>query len=166
MKIEFTVLGVAAPQGSMYARYSEKLKRAWVVPDNKKTGPWRQAVAASALKAREASPGDWPMSGPVDMDVVFHLPRPTGHYGSNGLKPSAPAFPAVKPDLSKLVRAAEDAINDLVFEDDARVVHHNVWKLYSDRAEPPRAVFHLRELPRTVADLQAAGQGVIDDPRR
>ena len=146
MKLSFTVRGVAAPQGSMYARYSPRLQRAFVVPDNKKTGPWRQEVAGVAEAARAAAPGSWPTSEPVELRVRFALPRPTGHSGKRGLKASAPRYPAKKPDLSKLVRALEDALSGIVYDDDARIVRHRVEKVYAEAGQAPCAFVEVEVL--------------------
>lgn len=38
--------------------------------------------------------------------------------------------PSCKPDLDNLVKAAKDALNGVVWDDDAQVVHIEAWKLY------------------------------------
>lgn len=97
-----------------------------------KVKPWRAACASaaahmmSALEVADARPWD----GAVQLEAVFTVPRPGGHYGVNGLKPSAPRYPKVKPDLTKLLRAAEDAFKGIVWTDDQRVVAQLTRKLY------------------------------------
>jgi Holliday junction resolvase RusA-like endonuclease len=127
-KIVFTVPGVPAPQGS---------KRAFVVGGravmaeaNQATKPWRAAVAAAAV---EAMP-DGPVASPVDMELVFLFPRPKGHYGSRGLRPSAPVYKTTKPDVDKLTRAVLDAITGIVIRDDAQVVQLRAIKTFGDGA--------------------------------
>jgi Holliday junction resolvase RusA-like endonuclease len=64
-----------------------------------------------------------PIAGPVRVRMAFTLPRPKS--AKKG------AVPSKKPDLSKLVRATEDALTDAaVWEDDARVVHIDACKSY------------------------------------
>lgn len=73
------------------------------------------------------------ITGPVTLRVTFVRPRPAGHYGRTGLRPSAPAHPTVRPDLTKMLRALEDALTGVVWRDDAQVVHLDVVKAYGDR---------------------------------
>jgi len=75
---------------------------------------------------------------------VFRLPRPKGHYGTGRnvamLKPSAPLFPAGRPDLDKLLRSTFDALGEAgVWGDDAQVVAARGRKVYTTGYEPPGA---------------------------
>ena len=132
--LTFTVLGTPAPQGSFRAAYSAKSKRAFVIQSCKRTMPWRQEVAAKAEEAMSHSDQRLVgiFTGPLKLTAFFYMPRPKGHYGKKGLRPSAPPFPDKKPDLSKLVRAIEDAMTGIVYVDDAQIVSYDVEKLYSD----------------------------------
>lgn len=150
MRLGFTVLGVAAPQGSFRAMISKGTGKAFLQQSSKRTMPWRQEVAAVAADACEGAEGAWPVNGPVGLRVSFFLPRPTGHAGKRGLRPSAPRFPATKPDLSKLVRAIEDALTGIVFSDDARIVWQRVEKLYADDGVAPHAEVEIEVLPEKI----------------
>ena len=92
---------------------------------------WRQDVAARAHEQMETRP--W--VGAVDVAITFWLPRPKGHFGSgrnaDKLRPSASLFPAVTPDLDKLVRSVLDALTGVCFEDDRQVVGLLVTKRYA-----------------------------------
>lgn len=138
--VSFTVLGIPAPQGSFRAAYSEKSKRAFLVQSCKRTMPWRQEVAAVAAKAMK---GLALLDGAAELTVYCFLPRPRSHYGKHGLRPSAPKYPTPKPDLSKMVRAIEDALTGVVWTDDSRVVSQHNHKLYAD-SEPPKAIVEVR----------------------
>lgn len=70
------------------------------------------------------------------MIVEFFLPRPKGHFGVHGVKRSAPKYPTVRPDATKLMRPLEDALTGIVWKDDSRIVEQVVRKSYGD---PPRA---------------------------
>jgi Holliday junction resolvase RusA-like endonuclease len=80
--------------------------------------------------------GAEPLAEPLQMRLMFFLPRPKGHFGtgknSAKLKASAPLAPAVKPDLDKLVRAVLDALTGVVFRDDCQVAGLSCSKLYAD----------------------------------
>lgn len=127
----FNVLGIAQPQGSMK---SFRAKSGIIITksDNPRLKPWRQAVAAAAIEA-----GLKALDGPVAVDITFYLPRPKGHFGARGLKASAPAFPIVKPDADKVLRAVLDALTGVGYRDDSQVVHAVSGKRYCDEGQAP-----------------------------
>jgi crossover junction endodeoxyribonuclease RusA len=126
-----------APQGS-----KRHVGGGVMIESCKAVKPWRLLVAQSAIAARVPL-----LRGPVRLSLVFLFPRPAGHYRKNGtLKPSAPAYHAVKPDGSKLQRSTEDALSGLVIEDDARIVG-TVWdKRYCVGSERPGALITVIQL--------------------
>jgi Holliday junction resolvase RusA-like endonuclease len=154
VKLFIDVLGTPAPQGSKRAFAIRKGgvptgRVAVVEQQDKRVKSWRQAVLEAALSAVAKSDGDWSddregsPGGPVGLKVIFYLKRPAGHYGSgknsNKVKPSAPGLPARMPDLSKLIRATEDALTDAgVWADDGQVVVCRAHKVWAD-ARPPGA---------------------------
>lgn len=147
-RAEFTVYGIPAPAGSKRA-YVVK-GRAVVTDDSKRSRPWKSDVTAAAADAMGGRPL---LRGPLSLYVQFVVPRPKGHFGARGLRPSAPTRPAVKPDATKLLRAVEDACNGVVWRDDSQIVGQLVWK---DYGEPACArVFVLELEPVTPADLAA-----------
>lgn len=154
--ISFEVAGVPVPQGSKVARVVGKRIKLrsgkYAVVDPKvilteqsdmqsATQPgqrlvrWREhIVRAGALAWREAMPRGaalWDCG--VELSCEFVIPRPDGDWTSAGaLRKSARAEPSVKPDLSKLVRAVEDALSGVVYRDDSRIVAYGrVWKRYA-----------------------------------
>lgn len=128
------VVGVAGepiPQGSMRA-FVVKGGRPIVTADNARTRPWKASVADAAATAVERR-GMAPLAGPVDVDVVFRMPRPKGHFNRHGaLLPSSPSTPAGRPDIDKLARAVLDALTGIVFRDDSQVVRLGLAKVYAD----------------------------------
>lgn len=132
--IVIDVLGTPAPKGSARAFFKAGMKRAIVVKDNDaKQKGWDLNVRTQALAAMGEHP-----DGPAFVDValavtlVFRLTRPKGHWSpKGGLKPSAPARPATKPDIDKLARSTLDALTGLVFDDDSRIVKLSVRKEYA-----------------------------------
>jgi Holliday junction resolvase RusA-like endonuclease len=63
-----------------------------------------------------------PFSGPVNLNLVFNMPRPKGHFGKNGLKVNAPRYHIGKPDADNLAKAVMDALSNLgVWADDSTV---------------------------------------------
>lgn len=133
-QVVINIVGIPAPQGSMSAGVS-KSGKAFVRSDNPMTRPWRSAVA---FEAKQAMVGKLPLEGPLRLTAVFQFPRPRSHYRgkSQELKAGAPLFKASKPDVSKLVRAVEDALTGIVYCDDARIAIIETQKVYADEGGP------------------------------
>lgn len=129
--IEFFVPGVPKPAGSKRAFRNAKTGRIIVTDDCKKGKDWRGDVrfVATTAVGDDASPLD----GPLYLYVDFHMPRPKGHFGRNGVKASAPAYPTSKPDATKLLRCIEDALTGILWRDDAQIVMQSVSKIYADK---------------------------------
>ena len=140
-RLEFTVLGRPQPAGSkkVVTAGGKPGGRPMLVEDAKRSKPWQAVVTAIAFEEMHAREQ---LAGPLLLEVDFYLARPRGHYGTgrnfDKLKPSAPRYPAVKPDATKLIRAVEDAITAAgVWRDDAQIVTQVVRKRYGhpERAE-------------------------------
>lgn len=129
--IAFRVLGLPAPGGSKKAFFRPGMKYPSIVEDCERNKPWRDSVTAAALEAMSGQP---PMIGPLYLKVTFNMPRPKGHHGSGKnagkVRESAPPYPAVKPDATKLLRSTEDALAGIIWRDDAQVVTQHVEKVY------------------------------------
>jgi Holliday junction resolvase RusA-like endonuclease len=153
--LTFTVYGKPAPAGSkrVLPRGGRAGGRPIVVDDSKRSRPWKQDVSAIAL---EAMRGRELLAGPLAIELVFYLARPKGHYGVRGLRPAAPAWPTVKPDVLKLARAVEDALTGQVWRDDAQVVRELLRKQYG---EPERVEIWIAD--QVVAPDAAAAIGAV-----
>jgi Holliday junction resolvase RusA-like endonuclease len=131
-ELRFTVYGVAKPGGSKKAFVHPQTGRAIVVEDSANK-PWKQEVAGAAFEA--VAGVEWsPLfpHEPVAVEFTFVRPRPRGHFGAAGLRPSAPKFPVTRPDVLKLARAAEDALTGIVWRDDSQIVHETLVKVYGE----------------------------------
>lgn len=145
MSLQITALGVPIPQGSTKAFMPRGARLPVVTADNARTKPWRQAIVDAS---REQMEGRRPIDGPVELRVVFYMPRPKS-------APKRVTEPSAKPDLDKLVRAVGDALTAAgVWADDSRVVFVAARKVYAggwrDRPDSrnyglPRAVIEVRE---------------------
>jgi Holliday junction resolvase RusA-like endonuclease len=137
--VEFTVYGTPAPAGSKKA---VPMGGRWgVIDDSKRSRPWKNDVAQQAGLAMA---GHEMLRGPIEVLFRFFVRRPKGHFGKRGLMPSAPAYPAKKPDVLKLARAVEDALSGVVYNDDAQIVHELLVKEYG---EPERVEIEVRPMP-------------------
>lgn len=154
VSLHFSVLGLPVPQGS------KRVVRGRLIDANHGSlRPYRALVAsegAAALARRLYGPsgptgvvgvkellsgGDPGLATPaptreaVAVALRFGLPRPKGHWGTgrnaDRLKPSAPAWPATKPDVDKLERAVLDALTGVLWADDSQVVVLSADKVYA-----------------------------------
>jgi Holliday junction resolvase RusA-like endonuclease len=139
MTVAFTVHGNPAPGGSKRAFALPGGRGIRVVDANKNAGSWKLDVARAASEAMQ---GQSPMGGPLRLELRFYRSRPKGHYlGSDvnrPLRPSAPEYPATRPDVLKLARAVEDAMTGIVYVDDAQICVEVLHKLYGS----PRVEVH------------------------
>lgn len=140
-RVNFTVLGHAEPAGSKRIVPIRGKGGGWagggrVIDANPHVLGWKNEVAAAARVAMEQQGIVELVEGPLGLALAFTMPRPKGHFGSGRnagvVKDSAPDYPCVKPDATKLLRGAEDAMTGIVWRDDAQVVEQFVSKRYGE----------------------------------
>lgn len=92
---------------------------------------------------------------PFEILIAYYLARPNGDFSkaSGDLLPTARVSPWVKPDLSKLVRATEDAFTGLVWDDDSRIVRTVTEKRYATRERDIGLWIEVRVQPATLREL-------------
>jgi Holliday junction resolvase RusA-like endonuclease len=138
----FTVLGKPAPQGS-----KRHVGRGVMVESSKRCKPWRQDVRHTAM---DLLPSDWyaNMSKAITLSCVFVFARPKNHFRTNGhLKPSAPRHCSGRiGDISKLVRAVEDAMTGVVYNDDAQIINLIAHRRFANDREQPCAIITVTAL--------------------
>lgn len=146
--LTFTVYGTPAPAGSkrFVPAGGRRGGRPLVIDDSKRSAPWKQDVAATAAAAMDGRPL---LDCPIMLELRFYRRRPRSHYGAQGLRTSAPAWPTTKPDVLKLARGVEDALTGQVWRDDAQVVVESLEKYYG---EPERVEVLVRPLPASRGD--------------
>ena len=103
--VQFAVIGSPAPQGS-HVPFKDKQGHARIKESAKGLGPWRNAVSAAAREQHELLGAT--MSGPLKLTAQFRLPMPKSR--PVWMRQQGIGLCEVKPDLSKLVRAVEDAM--------------------------------------------------------
>lgn len=124
MEIGFDVIGRPAPQGSKKSIGNNRF-----IESSKFLPAWRGAVRAAAETA--ATLGDWqPVSGPVELEIMFYLDRPSS------ISPGKRPQPTVPPDLDKLIRGVGDSLTGVIYDDDSQVIRCLAWKVYADTRSP------------------------------
>lgn len=146
MSLDFFVAGFAAPGGSKKvvfmrdARGRIKYVNGWpchvIVDDGKYNRSWKNEVAKHA---RAYHLGE-PFHGPLRLIIEFVMPRPKLHHvgnkRDNPLRDDRPRWHLKKPDTTKLIRAAEDAMTGIVYFDDSQIVQQFAGKRYAELGEP------------------------------
>lgn len=142
--IDIVVHGNPAPQGSKRGGVSAKTGKTFVYEQNSKTQKsWRQDVIAAATEVREAGDVDT-FDGPVYVVIAFRLPRPAS------VNVRRRPYPAVKPDVDKLLRNTLDGLKQAgIYRDDAQVIEVYVKKRYAtdDPAGAPGASIRVGLVP-------------------
>lgn len=133
----FEVRGDPEPQGSWVA-FVDKFGHARAIPANKpKLNRWRKLVEA---QAREQMPEGFEIyDQPLLVALTFVRQRSPDDYLKDGhtLRKGAPRYPATAPDVDKLTRAVLDALTDVAFVNDSRVVSCPATKRFAEIGEPP-----------------------------
>lgn len=155
--VRFSAVGVPQPQGSKVGQIVGRRVRyrgAHAIVDPKvllteqadmstktmgrdRLKKWRGQVASAAMKAMLELKVATPTWRAVVLSAEFVLARPQSHYTSKGdltLSARRDHPHPGKPDLSKLIRAVEDALSGIVYGDDSQVQRYgDVFKRYADR---------------------------------
>lgn len=146
MILAIRVHGTPAPQGS-----KRHVGHGVMVESSKALPTWREAVKQAALDVMRCDCSVWvqpPRGTAVELRIDFAFPRPASHYGTGRnagtIKPSALFWKPTAPDLSKLIRATEDALTDAgVWADDAQVSRLVSSKAYAFDQEAPGAYIEI-----------------------
>jgi crossover junction endodeoxyribonuclease RusA len=124
MEITFDVLGRPAPQGS-----KKSIGNNSFIEASKFLPAWRNAVKIAAEHAVTVN-GWVKVSGPVELEIMFYLDRPSS------ISATKRPHPVVPPDVDKLIRGVGDALTGVVYDDDSQIIRVLAWKVYADNREP------------------------------
>lgn len=95
----------------------------------------RTQLQERGIKAR------FPMTGPVELGILLRIPLP-----EKGKQGSRMFLPACKPDLDNYEKAVMDAMNGLLYKDDAQVVTKAAKKSFTDSRACEGVTIMIREL--------------------
>ena len=99
--LEFDVYGLPAPQGSKRA-FVRNGRANLVEVAGESLTIWRHSVTAAARKVIEVEAWEPIREGPIEVHVLFWLPRPKSRQ--------VDVWHATRPDIDKLARATLDAL--------------------------------------------------------
>jgi Holliday junction resolvase RusA-like endonuclease len=132
--VYFEVKGDPVPKAR--ARTVRKGGRTWSFTP-KKVAVWEKVVKAEASKHF-----DQPLTGPIQVSMIFHMDRPKSRRKD--------VWVPTTPDLDNLEKAVLDAMNGVAYEDDRFVVAKNAQKRYVRRDEP-RVCVRVTSLSRQIS---------------
>jgi Holliday junction resolvase RusA-like endonuclease len=140
------VYGVPGPQGSKSPKgtYRDKQGRTRVrmVESSAKVKPWRTAVTLAMLDANAKLPAPVYFDGAVRLTITFIMTR-VGSEPKGWTRHHTKA-----PDLSKLIRATEDAITDSgIWKDDSHVVEIQAVKVTAEPGDATGCSIVIEALP-------------------
>lgn len=122
--ITFTAPIAARGQGR--PRFSRRTGHVYKDPVDQE---YENAIAGFYLSvAKEASS----FSGPVALTVKAYYVKPKSWSKRRAARE---LYKLSKPDLSNIVKAIEDALNESAYADDAQIVQHSAWKGWGERNE-------------------------------
>lgn len=156
--MEITVYGKPSPQGSKKFMGTTKAGKGIIMENSPKLIPWRNAVSEAAVKELDRLERPAPFSCALFVVMIFTFARP------KSVKVSKRPYVSVYPDLSKLVRATEDALTDAgVWDDDALVVGTESRKHYANEglAALDRPGCYIRITPVLPLDMPP-GRGLLE----
>ena len=96
-----------------------------------KTKQWERDAKLIIKAGMNGKP---PLEGPIYTEFCFCMPKP---------KKLKRIHHTIKPDIDNFVKNAFDAMNGIVFIDDAQITRITAFKEYSD---DPRVVIHVTEI--------------------
>lgn len=145
--IEFFCPGKPATKGSTRQVWSRSQNRLFTAGANPRTKAWQGVVACAAQEA-----GVTRTEGPVVVSCEFRFARPASHFGTGknarALRGSAPRYPMTRNigDTDKLVRACLDALEGLLYTNDAQVVDARGTKRWCEPGESEGALIRVEVL--------------------
>lgn len=130
MTLEFRIVGVAQQMGSKRAFVPRGWSRPVITDSNRNLKSWQQLVSQAASHAVQQLPANerGMLLDGVRLVVAFYLPRPKS-------LPKRLTAHTKAPDLDKFVRALQDALTGVAFQDDSQVCDLVAMKRYAGLGE-------------------------------
>ncbi len=98
--------------------------------------PVQDFKATLRMAAQETGLPPSVLEGPIEFEAMFYLPRPKRLMRKKD--PEGPIPHSSKPDRDNLEKSTVDALNGLVWRDDAQIYDGRVSKWYCEKNGRPR----------------------------
>lgn len=123
-----TICGPAGVQGSKCAFSHPVTGKVVMIEGSKEGRSWRQELIQEMHNDQPEAPYD----EAVKMRIRIYVHRPSAHFGKNGLKSNAPAYPKSGKDADKIQRSIGDAAKIARWvKDDSRIAGWDVLRVYT-----------------------------------
>ena len=106
--------------------------------------PTKHPVNAFKAACKLSCPETTPASGPVELTLMFVMPRPKSMMWKTRATPRVPH--AKKPDADNLAKSVKDALTGLLWRDDSQVARLHVDKVIAAGDEQPHVVVQFEEI--------------------
>ncbi|GAO99849.1 RusA family crossover junction endodeoxyribonuclease [Fructobacillus ficulneus] len=117
---------------SEYNRSKTYTKRKPFLYDPKNTVEYKKKLAYLANLEKSVNYFE-PLSGALELNVTFYiLPPKSLSNKKRDMAVSGELLPNKKPDLSNYIKSTEDALNGILWKDDAMICDINAKKRFSD----------------------------------
>lgn len=121
-EVHMNPTGKARPRAGRYGMYTPK--------------ETVKAEGEIAAMAREVMSGEPPSTRPITLAVSVVFPIPPSYRGEKRrMAESGESHPGKKPDIDNVVKLAADAMNGIVYADDAQVCRLVAEKIYGEKAK-------------------------------
>jgi Holliday junction resolvase RusA-like endonuclease len=128
--IRFVLPGTVVPQGRPRFARRGNYVQAYDPAECKDYKAYVRLLAAQAYKGP-------PLDGQICLTVrIYRLPPASWSKVKRAMALAGEIRPVSRPDLSNSLKGIEDALNGLIWQDDARIVEEHLYKWYGDE---PRA---------------------------
>jgi len=108
-------------------------------PYNHKVNEYRTSIRKVVFNG-----GVWPISGPLQVDVIFLMERPQKIIWKT--KPMPRIWDERKPDIENLYKPVLDALQGIVYDNDSHVVKANLEKWICGGNESPKTEITITKL--------------------
>lgn len=126
MGVDFVLLGVPIAKARARVTMRGGKPRAYTP---QKTREYEARIRAAAM---DVMGGRKPLDGPIHLEIEAFMPIPESWSRSRKLEAGLHIImPTSRPDLTNIAKAAEDALNGVVWKDDSQIVQLISSKEYS-----------------------------------
>lgn len=138
------VPGIPVAQPRQRTRVVMTGKRAFATNYTPRGDPSNAFKAAVARAAHDVHQGKPLLEGPLAVELVFILPRPKGKTTKRG--PNPMLWAPRKPDWENLGKSTCDALNGVLWVDDAQICLGMAWKVYAGPAQAAGTLIRVQQL--------------------
>lgn len=131
--VSLFVPGVPVPQPRPSVALRGTVPVAYYRDPKKKLKIWKTNIQVEA----EVHPC-WPKDVSLSLQLAFYMPRPKADFNAKGeVKDRAPKWHTKKPDVDNLVKAVQDALEGILWENDSQISILVAKKLWDDTGNTP-----------------------------